>query len=65
MAGITLAVTGLTFAGVRFPWGSAQTLAPLVIGMALIFGFIMYEAKVPREPTIPWEVLNNRTTVSG
>lgn len=33
--------------------------------MALIFAFIMYEAKVPREPSITWEILSNRTTLSA
>jgi len=65
IAGTTLAVTGLTFAGVRFPWDSVQVLAPLIIGLALIGVFILYEAKVPREPSIPWEILTDRTTLSG
>ena len=43
----------------------AQVLAPLIIGLALIFGFVVYEAKVPREPTVPWVVLSNRTTIGG
>ncbi|KIP05339.1 hypothetical protein PHLGIDRAFT_25152 [Phlebiopsis gigantea 11061_1 CR5-6] len=65
ISGTTLAVVGLTFGGVRFPWSSAQVLAPLLIGLALIVGFVFYEAKVPREPTVPWIVLSNRTTVGG
>ncbi|TCD60225.1 hypothetical protein EIP91_010533 [Steccherinum ochraceum] len=65
IAGATLSMTGLTFAGIRFPWDSAQVLAPLVIGLALIAVFILYEARVPVEPTIPWDVLNNWTAVSG
>ena len=28
-------------------------------------GFVVYEAKVPQEPTVPWIVLSNRTTVGG
>ncbi|KAL4241388.1 MFS transporter superfamily protein [Abortiporus biennis] len=65
ISGTTLAVVGLTFAGVRFPWSSAQALAPLIIGMFLIFAFIMYERKVPQEPTIAWEVISNRTSFCG
>ena len=65
IAGTALAVTGLTFAGIRFPWSSAQVLVLLILGMALIFAFILYEAKVPREPSIPWEILSNRTTLSA
>ncbi|THH32797.1 hypothetical protein EUX98_g1387 [Antrodiella citrinella] len=65
VAGTTLAVTGLTFAGIRFGWGSPQVLAPLIIGMALIVAFILYEVMVPREPTIPWAVLSHPTSLSG
>ncbi|EKM57058.1 uncharacterized protein PHACADRAFT_142175 [Phanerochaete carnosa HHB-10118-sp] len=65
VAGTTLAIVGLTFGGIRFPWDSAQVLAPLVIGLALVATFIFYEAKVSKEPTIPWDVLNNRTTFSA
>ncbi|GJE93421.1 MFS general substrate transporter [Phanerochaete sordida] len=62
VAGTTLAIVGLTFGGIRFPWDSAQVLAPLIIGLALVGAFLLYEAKVPKEPTIPWEVLSNRVT---
>lgn len=65
VAGTTLAIVGLTFGGIRFPWNSAQVLAPLIIGLALVAAFLVYEAKVPKEPTIPWEVLNNRVTFSA
>ncbi|KIP04433.1 hypothetical protein PHLGIDRAFT_120696 [Phlebiopsis gigantea 11061_1 CR5-6] len=65
ISGTTLAVVGLTFGGVRFPWSSVQVLAPLIIGLALIAGFMVYEAKIPREPTVPWVILSNRTTVGG
>lgn len=65
IAGSALAVVGLTFGGVRFPWSSAQVLAPLIVGLALIVGFMVYEGKIPKEPTIPWEVLANRTSFGG
>ncbi|THH00030.1 hypothetical protein EW026_g2414 [Hermanssonia centrifuga] len=65
IAGSTLAIVGLTFGGIQFPWVSAQVLAPLIVGLALIGVFLLYEGKIPREPAIPWEVLSNRTTVGG
>ncbi|KAI0701971.1 iron permease [Cytidiella melzeri] len=65
IAGTTLAVTGLTFGGGRFAWSSAEVLAPLIIGLALIVVFLYYEGVVPKEPTIPWEILSNRTTVGA
>lgn len=65
ICGTTLAVTGLTFGGGRFAWSSAEVLAPLIIGLALIVAFLFYEGMVPKEPTIPWEILSNRTTIGG
>ena len=65
MAGATLAITGLTFGGIRFPWLSAQVLAPLIIGIVLLCAFLVYERMVPLEPSIPWEVVNNWTSLSG
>ena len=65
IAGTTLAIVGLTFGGVRFPWDSAQVLAPLIIGLVLIIVFIVYEAKVPKEPSMPWDIVNNRTSLAS
>lgn len=65
IAGTTMAVTGMTFAGVRYPWTSAKVLVPLILGLGFVGLFILYEGKIPKEPSIPWEVLSNRTTLSG
>ncbi|KAH9933611.1 iron permease [Epithele typhae] len=65
IAGTTLALIALTWAGVRFPWNSPHVLAPLVIGMALIVTFFTYEATIPAEPTVPLDLLSHRTALSG
>ena len=65
MAGSTLAIIGLTWGGVRYPWKSAQVLVPLLVGIALILSFVICEAFVPKLPTIPFKVLTNRTTIGG
>ena len=65
IAGTTLAVVGLTFGGGRYSWASSQVLAPLIIGLVTIAGFLLYDAKVSKEPTIPFEVLSNRTSFGG
>ncbi|KAH9951826.1 MFS general substrate transporter [Amylocystis lapponica] len=67
IAGTTLAIVGLTWAGISHPWNSVQVLAPLIIGLVLIGCFFWYEARLPmeREPTIPWEVVKNRTSLGG
>ncbi|EMD39201.1 hypothetical protein CERSUDRAFT_112880 [Gelatoporia subvermispora B] len=65
VVGTTMAVIGLTWAGIKYPWGSGRVLGLLISGLFLIGVFVVYEAKVPVEPTIPWEVVNNRTSISG
>ncbi len=60
-----MAIVGLAFGGIQFPWVSGQVLGPLIVGLAVIALFIVYEKYVPSEPAIPWEVLSNRTTLGG
>ncbi|OSC99593.1 iron permease [Trametes coccinea BRFM310] len=61
----TSALLGLTWGGIQFSWGSANVLAPLIIGFVGIFAWVIYEIYVPAEPTIPFRLLTNRTSVSG
>lgn len=65
MGGSTSALLGLTWGGIKYSWGSVHVLAPLILGLAAILAFFFYEASAPCEPTVPWRVMNNRTTVSG
>ena len=65
IAGTTLALIGLTWGGVAYAWTSAHTLATLVPGLVLMGAFFVYEWLVPQDPSIPWEVVSNRTTVSA
>ena len=61
----TSALLGLTWGGIQYPWNSAQVLVPLIVGFVGIFAWVIYEVLVPVEPTIPFRLLNNRTTLSG
>ncbi|KAG9050250.1 hypothetical protein FS837_006691 [Tulasnella sp. UAMH 9824] len=63
--GTTLNVIALTWAGAKHPWSSYQVLLPLILGLALIVVFFVYEAKVAVEPLILWELVNNRTSFFG
>ena len=40
-------------------------LVPLIVGFVGIFAWVVYEINIPTEPTIPFRLLTNRTTVSG
>ncbi|KAI0648730.1 iron permease [Trametes meyenii] len=65
IAGTTLALVALTWGGIQFPWDSAHVLAPLIIGGVFIVLFFLYELFVPKEPTLPFDVLSNRSSLSG
>ncbi|TBU37707.1 major facilitator superfamily domain-containing protein [Dichomitus squalens] len=63
--GTTLALIGLTWGGVAYKWSDAHTLATLIIGFVFIGLFFVYEWLVPKEASIPWDVVSNRTSVSA
>lgn len=61
----TLFLVGLTSGGVSSPWGSAGTLAPLIIGAALYIPFVLVEWRVAKNPMMPLRIFNDRTAVVG
>ncbi|KAI9063905.1 iron permease [Trametes sanguinea] len=65
IAGTTLALVALTWGGIQFPWSSTHVIAPLIVGGVLVVVFFAYEILVPNEPTLPFDVLANRTCLSG
>lgn len=58
-------ILALTWGGIQYPWSSYRVLVPLLLGLAGIIGFIVYETRVPKCPTVPLRLLSNRTSVSG
>ncbi|KAJ7584101.1 iron permease [Mycena floridula] len=64
IAGTTITNLGLAWGGIDSPWSSVKVLVPLILGIALLVVFVIYEFKVPREPTLPYDIFN-RTTVSA
>ncbi|KAJ7505663.1 major facilitator superfamily domain-containing protein [Mycena galericulata] len=63
--GTSIAIIGLTWGGIRYPWASAPVLAPLLIGFVLLCVFAVYEARFAAYPVIPRDVVGNRTSLSG
>ncbi|CAK5262641.1 unnamed protein product [Mycena citricolor] len=63
--GSGLVIIGLTWGGIRYPWSSAPVLVTLILGVLFLFAFGVYEATVPERPTIPLDVIGNRTSLSG
>ncbi|KAG9002658.1 hypothetical protein FRB90_011342 [Tulasnella sp. 427] len=65
IASTTISIVALTWAGIQHPWTSAAVLVPLILGLLGLGVFFVYEAKVPIEPVVPWELINNRTSLLG
>lgn len=54
----------LTWAGPIYPWSDARILCPLILGIAGLGGFLVYEASgIPREPVMPLRLFPSRTAV--
>ncbi|KAL5341896.1 major facilitator superfamily domain-containing protein [Aspergillus crustosus] len=51
----------LTWGGILYPWSSWRTLVPLLIGIAGLAVFIIYEARFATDPIIPPKIFQNRT----
>lgn len=47
-----------------FPWSSASTIVPLVIGAVGLIGWLFYEYFVPKSPILPLVLLKNRTNLA-
>jgi len=64
IGGCTSAIIGLSWAGIQAPWGSAKTLAPIIIGLVTLVAAVVYEAKVPKEPTVSSTLLQTFTCLT-
>ncbi|KAH8828742.1 major facilitator superfamily domain-containing protein [Flagelloscypha sp. PMI_526] len=65
VAGTAVSNIGLSWAGVRYSWSDVHVLAPLIVGLTLTCIFIVYQRYVPSQPTVPGDLVSNRTSLSG
>lgn len=64
IAAITSVLLGLSWAGVLHPWSSYNVLVPLLVGMAGLAGFLVFEgSRFAPNPTVPLHLFSNRTSV--
>ena len=52
VAGTTGCTIALTWGGITAPWGSAQVLVPLILGIALLGFFLVWEAVFAKHPLV-------------
>lgn len=65
VASTTSILIPITWGGTMYDWSSWRTLVPLIVGLAGIAGFVVYELYVPAEPLIPRSLFANRTINLG
>lgn len=54
LSGCTLFIVGVSWGGTLYPWTSATTLCPIIIGFMTLVGLGFYEAYAPlKEPLFP------------
>ncbi|KAI0899973.1 MFS general substrate transporter [Annulohypoxylon nitens] len=64
MAGTIVMLYALTYAGVKYSWGSWQTLVPLLIGVFVIFLFAVWEGRgLSPELVMPPQLFHHRTSL--
>ncbi|KAH7105175.1 MFS multidrug transporter [Auriculariales sp. MPI-PUGE-AT-0066] len=61
----SLVCLALAWAGVEHPWSSGAVLAPLLISLSGLVGFVVFEVKFAKEPLIPFRLLAERTATIG
>ncbi|KAI1388529.1 major facilitator superfamily domain-containing protein [Hypoxylon trugodes] len=59
VAGTTIFILPLSWAGSIYPWKSWQTLLPLFLGAALLIAFGFYES-LPKTPVFPLKLFHSR-----
>ncbi|KAK5358840.1 hypothetical protein LTR20_010805 [Exophiala xenobiotica] len=54
VSGLAVFLFGLNSGGNTYPWKSAGTLAPLILGLIIFLGAFVYDFKVAKDPLFPW-----------
>ncbi|KAK5725874.1 hypothetical protein LTR15_004064 [Elasticomyces elasticus] len=64
ITGLTLLLVALQAGGYTHPWESAYVLCPLLFGIALLGGWILWEAKFAKHPMVPKELFMGQRVVA-
>jgi MFS family permease len=65
-AGIVIFILGLSWGGGQYPWRSAATIAPIVLGFVTLVAFGLWEAYAPiKQPLVPMHLFRDREWVVG
>ncbi|KAF2420731.1 MFS general substrate transporter [Tothia fuscella] len=60
-AGLVIFIMGLSWGGAQYPWKHPATISAIVVGLALMVIFVLWEIYAPlKEPLMPLRVVKNR-----
>ena len=65
ITGLTLFLVALQSGGYTHPWASAYVLCTMLIGLALIAAWVVYEAKYAPYPMVPGELFSGQRIVDS
>jgi MFS family permease len=64
LVGLTIFLVALQAGGTYYPWTSAYVLTQLIVGMALIAAWVVWEWKFARYPMIPHQIFQGQNVVA-
>ena len=62
VAGVSILLVWVSLAGTSFAWGSATSVALVVVGLLVVAAALYVEARVAVEPVVPLRLFRDRTT---
>ncbi|KAH0365690.1 MFS general substrate transporter, partial [Aureobasidium melanogenum] len=65
IASTTLFLVGISWGGTEYPWSSATTLCPLLIGLAGVVLTVFYETKYASEPFLRMSIFRDRSAIAA
>jgi EmrB/QacA subfamily drug resistance transporter len=66
VASISAVLVALSWAGAQYPWSSFHVLVPLILGLAGLVSFFVYEgSRFCVNPTMPLHLFTNRTSATA
>ena len=65
VAGLSVFLFGLNSGGNTYPWESANTLVPLILGAIAFLSAFAYDFIFPKDPLFPWYLFKNFREVSA
>ncbi|KAF7367019.1 Iron permease [Mycena sanguinolenta] len=65
VAATTSIIVALAWGGIQYSWSSGRVVAPLISGLLGLAAFFIYEAHYAKYATIPFDVMNTITGLSG